>query len=164
VAVRVGRACDIHILTLEFVFMFHTPSPQRKRMFACLAIGLASALVMLASVVWTGVARADTTLLMVEQEHCEWCAAWNAEIGGIYHLTDEGKRAPLRRQNLFEVWPDDIAIEGQVHFTPTFILLLDGEEVGRIEGYPGQDFFWPLLNQMLNRTPAGATKKGGSGS
>ena len=50
-------------------------------------------------------AVAGTELLMVEQTGCAWCAAWNEEIGGIYHLTAEGKRAPLRRQDLFEVWP-----------------------------------------------------------
>ncbi|UUX51548.1 transcriptional regulator [Nisaea acidiphila] len=111
--------------------------------------------VLLVSVCSGGQARAGTELLMVEQAGCEWCAAWNAEIGEIYHLTPEGKRAPLRRQDLFDKWPADITIKGQVHFTPTFILLVDGKEAGRIEGYPGEHFFWPLLAQMLNRTPRG---------
>jgi len=34
-------------------------------------------------------------------------------------------------------------------FTPTFVLMQDGVEIGRIEGYPGEDFFWGLLNQMI---------------
>ena len=37
----------------------------------------------------------------------------------------------------------------RVLFTPTFILVKDGQEMGRIEGYPGQDFFWGLLEMML---------------
>jgi hypothetical protein len=98
-------------------------------------------------------ARAETELMMVEQTHCEWCEAWNAEVGGVYHLTDEGKRAPLRRQDLFDPMPENVSIEGRVHFTPTFILLVDGREVGRIEGYPGEHFFWPMLAQLLNRAP-----------
>jgi len=28
-------------------------------------------------------------------------------------------------------------------------LLEDGTEIGRIEGYPGEDFFWGLLTQMM---------------
>ena len=33
---------------------------------------------------------------------------------------------------------------------PTFILIGDeGDELGRIEGYPGEDFFWSLLEAML---------------
>ena len=96
-------------------------------------------------------AVAGTELLMVEQAGCAWCAAWNEEIGGIYHLTAEGKRAPLRRQDLFEAWPADITIKGSVHFTPTFILLDHGTETGRIEGYPGDAFFWPMLARLLDK-------------
>lgn len=36
-------------------------------------------------------------------------------------------------------------------YTPTFILLEDGQEVGRIEGYPGEGFFWGLLGKMLEK-------------
>ncbi|WP_420402333.1 transcriptional regulator [Nisaea sp.] len=119
---------------------------------------------LLAATCWPGSVRAETQLLMVEQEGCEWCDAWNREIGEVYHKTDEGKRAPLRRQDLFAAWPDDVTIRGQIHFTPTFILLVDGREAGRIEGYPGENFFWPLLAQLLNRTPRGPDTKEGNGS
>jgi len=119
---------------------------------------------LLAIACWSGAARAETELLMVEQAGCEWCAAWNREVGEVYGKTEEGRRAPLRRQDLFAAWPDDVTINGQVHFTPTFILLVDGREAGRIEGYPGEHFFWPLLTQMLNRTPTGPVKKEGNGS
>jgi hypothetical protein len=36
-----------------------------------------------------------------------------------------------------------------VVFTPTFVLVEDGQELARIEGYPGEDFFWGLLARML---------------
>lgn len=95
-------------------------------------------------------AVADDVLLMVEQVGCHWCEIWNKEIGVVYGLTEEGKRAPLRRVELSDPMPDDVTVHGQAHFTPTFILLRDGAEIGRIEGYPGEDFFWPMLNQLLN--------------
>lgn len=133
--------------------MFHRSNRKRKPLFACRLLALGFLAFVLAGAAGSRPAQAGTELLMVEQAHCEWCAAWNAEIGGVYHLTEEGKRAPLRRQDLFDSWPPDITIKGQVHFTPTFILLVDGKEVGRIEGYPGEHFFWPLLAQLLNRTP-----------
>jgi hypothetical protein len=34
-------------------------------------------------------------------------------------------------------------------FTPTFVLVADGREVGRITGYPGEDFFWGLLQRLI---------------
>ena len=37
----------------------------------------------------------------------------------------------------------------RINFTPTFILVNDGAELGRIEGYLGEDFFWALLGMLL---------------
>lgn len=141
--------------------MFHRSSAPRKPLLAALL----AMLVLLAAP--SHPARADQAgleLLMVEQAHCEWCEAWNQEIGAVYSRTEEGRRAPLRRQDLFADWPAGIEITGQVHFTPTFILLRDGREIGRIEGYPGEHFFWPLLAQLLNRTPRNGAPSTGDGS
>ena len=95
-------------------------------------------------------AAADTYLLMAEEKGCMWCERWNNEIAHIYPKTAEGKAAPLARYDLHNESPD-VRFERRVHFTPTFILIRDGAEVGRIEGYPGEDFFWGLLGMMLER-------------
>ena len=103
----------------------------------------------LALLVTTGAAASETRLLMVEQAGCAYCAQWNAEIAPAYPKTTEGRFAPLLRADLREGPPDGISYDRKVLFTPTFILLEDGDELARIEGYPGEDFFWPLLSQML---------------
>ena len=96
-------------------------------------------------------------LIMFESKICEWCDAWHAEIGPIYPKTDEGKRAPLRTVDIHDARPGDLTdIEG-VRFTPTFVLLGDeGQEVGRINGYPGEDFFWGLLGELIAKLPVEA--------
>ncbi|MGJ8622136.1 MAG: hypothetical protein ACSHW1_05110 [Yoonia sp.] len=96
-------------------------------------------------------AYAETTLVMAEEPGCIWCARWNAEIAPIYPKTPEGQAAPLRRVNISEPIPEDIAFARRVNFTPTFVLLVDGVERSRIEGYPAGDFFWGLLGQMLEK-------------
>lgn len=87
-------------------------------------------------------------LVMVEQTGCHWCAKWNKEISHIYPKTDEGLQAPLRRVDLHDL-PDDIAFKSRPVFTPTFVLMQDGQELGRIEGYGGDEFFWFLLGKLL---------------
>lgn len=94
-------------------------------------------------------AFAELQLLMFEQAGCIYCARWNEEVGPEYGLTDEGKAAPLRRLQLRDPLPEGLTIASHPVFTPTFILVKDGAETGRIEGYPGEDFFWPLLAGML---------------
>ena len=36
-------------------------------------------------------------LLMFEEKWCTYCEQWEAEVGVVYHKTEEGRRAPLRR-------------------------------------------------------------------
>lgn len=118
-------------------------SPRRPLIARLAALALSLVLVALPLA-----ARAEVTLVMVEEEGCIWCEKWNKEVGPVYPKTPEGKAAPLRRVELNEE-PDDIEFAKGVHFTPTFVLVRDGVELARIEGYPGEEFFWGLLGQML---------------
>ena len=98
-----------------------------------------------------GQAVAQTYLLMVEEEGCYWCDKWDSEISHIYPKTAEGKTAPLVRHDRQEAMPDRFVLKQPVSFTPTFVLLHKGQEVGRMEGYPGEDFFWGLLTMMFDQ-------------
>jgi hypothetical protein len=88
-------------------------------------------------------------LLMYELQGCPWCKLWRAEIGPAYPQSAEGLRAPLRVVDLRGPPPEGITLEKPVRTSPTFVLVEGGREVGRITGYPGADFFWPLLNELL---------------
>lgn len=97
-------------------------------------------------------------LIMFEQDYCEWCDQWNEDIGVVYFKTPEGKRAPLRRVNIHSDIPQDIRHIRVERFTPTFVLIDEGKEFGRIRGYPGEDFFWGLLGQLMKKLPDAASK------
>jgi hypothetical protein len=101
-----------------------------------------------------GATAGELQLLMFEQPGCIYCAAWNEEVAPEYPLTAEGKAAPLRRLQLRAPLPDRITILAPPVFTPTFVLVEDGVETGRIEGYPGEDFFWPLLAGLIAEATA----------
>ena len=87
-------------------------------------------------------------LVMVEQPGCIYCERWNKEIAPAYPKTAEGEFAPLRRVDISEV-EDSVTPERAVVFTPTFLLVEDDHELGRLEGYPGAEFFWPMLDMLL---------------
>jgi len=99
----------------------------------------------------TGPLRA-AELIMVEQHGCHWCEQWNAEIAPAYPNTEEGARAPLRRVLINDL-PEDVAFTSRPVFTPTFVLVHEGQELGRMEGYSGDEFFWFLLAQLLDAHP-----------
>lgn len=92
-------------------------------------------------------------LLMIEEKGCFWCEAWNKDISQVYPKTSEGQSAPLRRVDIKSDIEQQVTLKQSVHFTPTFLLIEDGKEVGRIEGYPGEDFFWGILGKILKDLP-----------
>lgn len=105
-------------------------------------------------------ARADEVLLMLDAPGCHWCQRWDAEVGVVYDKTAEGRAAPLRRHDIHAPLPKGVILVKKAHYTPTFVLLKDGAEVGRIEGYPGEDFFYGLLQNLLKK--ADRTTGGGA--
>lgn len=109
-------------------------------------------LVLVIVLLWSGLAAAaETRLVMAEAEGCMWCEQWEAQIGPIYPKTPEGQAAPLMMINARAEMPEGLTLKRPIVFTPTFILTVDGQEVERIEGYPGEDFFWGLLSMMLDQ-------------
>lgn len=124
------------------------------------ALRAMAALVLLAFPLHPALAT-DWQLVMVEQAGCAYCARWHAEVGPEYPLTPEGRFAPLRPVTLRDL-PADLSFATRPVYTPTFVLMADGVEVGRLEGYPGEDFFWGLIGRLLAQGDAAwATQEAG---
>jgi len=111
------------------------------------------ALTALSALLWLTVAPAvhAVELIMVEQKGCHYCIEWKTDLGPVYPKTSEGQYAPLRMVQIKNAPPEDVDFARPVNFTPTFVLVDNGQELGRIEGYPGEDFFWGLLNMLLEQ-------------
>lgn len=84
-------------------------------------------------------------LLFVTSDYCPFCKAWERDIGQIYDSTLYAKKAQLRRVDLSDV---DSALppgSADVFGTPTFLIVGNNTEIGRIEGYQSREmFFWAL--------------------
>jgi hypothetical protein len=95
---------------------------------------------------------------MFDDPGCVWCRRWTAEIGPGYPRTPEGRQAPLRRIPIRDQANAGVALASRINATPTFVLVEDGQEVGRIAGYSGSDFFYPMLDELLRKIPPPAPK------
>ena len=90
-----------------------------------------------------------TRLIMVTSPHCPWCEAFEEEVGSIYDKTPESLVFPMLRVDVDDQFPARFDDLNPAFFTPTFIFVRDGEEMGRIEGYPGMELFWWRLSEFL---------------
>ena len=91
---------------------------------------------------------------MFRRSGCPYCQTWDRVIGPIYPKSDIGRQIPLRMIDLDRDPLLEAKLARNVRFTPTFVLIEDGKEVGRIEGYPGEDFFWGLLEKLKRSLPS----------
>lgn len=97
---------------------------------------------------------AGLELYMIEQRGCVYCGKWEHEVAEAYANSPEGARAPLRRLDLRAAVPEGVTFASRPVFTPTFILVEDGTELGRIEGYLSAAFFWEYLGVLLEKAAA----------
>lgn len=115
---------------------------QRARcLFGAIALSLTMA---------GGAAAQDLQLLMIEQAGCYYCRVFNRDIAPVYETSKEGQIAPLVHAQLRGPLPDGITLSSTPFVTPTFILIgADGVEIERLTGFPGEDFFWPYIGDMI---------------
>ena len=98
-----------------------------------------------------GVAKAADSrgqLVMITSSHCPWCEAFEDDVGKGYDRTEEALGYPLRRHDFYQKMPDDLAHLTPATMTPTFIVIRDGVEIGRIVGYPGAELFWWRISEF----------------
>lgn len=114
---------------------------------------LANILIAAALTVLTASATMAATfeLLMFDRAGCVYCARWDQEVGSVYPLTPQGKQAPLRKVSLDHGQPKGLGLATPVRFSPTFVLVKDGQEAGRITGYMNDAMFWGVFAKMLER-------------
>ena len=90
-------------------------------------------------------------LVMVDNRGCSYCAKFNREVAPGYSATSAGQAAPLRKVSPYKKWPADLAAVTPAPFTPVFILVDKGREVGRFAGYDGEAKFWARLKPLLKK-------------
>lgn len=93
-------------------------------------------------------------LVYVHELGCPYCRQWERQIGPVYDKTSEGRHAALKPIDKRDSALARLKLTRPVRYTPTFILMDDGAEIGRIEGYPGEDFFWSRLGRLVDKLPA----------
>jgi len=122
-----------------------TESPAAK----VLPVRMLKAFLVLLALLGTVPPALGAELVMYRRAGCPYCQAWDREIGPVYPKTDIGKSLPLRQVHLDRGKDNSVELKSPVRYTPTFVLVENGKEKARIEGYPGEFFFWGVLEKLL---------------
>ena len=88
-------------------------------------------------------------LIMVTSEHCPYCQAWERDVGVAYDKSPYAAKLPLSRVGIGSEMPENVAIKKPIVGTPTFLIILNGQEIDRQRGYVDAEmFFWWLSGHM----------------
>lgn len=100
------------------------------------------------------VAARAAELVMFDSAGCIYCQRWERAVGSVYDKTAEAKILPLRRIDIGRQSASGVKLSEPVHYTPTFVVVDQGREVGRIEGFINDSSFWGLLDELATRIVA----------
>lgn len=94
-------------------------------------------------------AVADARLIMVTSEHCPYCQAWERDVGAVFNKSLYAAKLPLTRVEIGSKIPNNILLKEPVIGTPTFLIILSGQEIDRQRGYVDEEiFYWWLSEHM----------------
>lgn len=109
--------------------------------------GLCAAIMMLGA---SSTLAQAAELVMTNLKSCSYCVRFNREMAPAYERSEIGRAIPLRRIDPRR-WPADLAAVERTPYTPVFILVEEGREVGRFMGYAGPGHFKRKLSDLLAR-------------
>ncbi len=88
-------------------------------------------------------------LIAFEAPGCNYCPILRRDVLPSYAATRAGKTAPIRFIDVNDAAADRLQLSSPVTTVPTLVLMKDGVEIGRINGYFGRENTHHMLNTLL---------------
>ncbi len=92
-------------------------------------------------------------LVVLEAPGCTYCTLFRRDVLPSYEASPQSKDLPIRFVDINDEAADALGIDYPVDIVPTFVVLKNNKEVGRIPGYTGPEFFFHTINYLLSTAP-----------
>jgi thioredoxin-related protein len=92
-------------------------------------------------------------LVVMEAEGCIYCTVFRRDVLPSYEESERGKDMPVRFVDVNDVVKSGIELVQPIDILPTFVVVKDNREVGRIPGYVGPEDFFHSINYLLSSSP-----------
>ena len=122
--------------------------PLASRVYVSLIKAFAVAITFAASL---QSAAADSRLIMVTSDYCPSCQAWELDVGKVYDKSPYATSLPLTRVEIGSKMPGGATLQKPVVGTPTFLIIHNGQEIGRQNGYIDAEMFWWWLSEYTDK-------------
>ena len=97
-------------------------------------------------------------LIMFETSLCNHCVVFDAEVTKLYKSHSLAKTAPMVKVNMDEVGTGRYHLNKPIQMVPTFVVMKNGKEIGRISGMVNKFSFLAFVRDKLYPTTKIAKK------
>jgi len=92
-------------------------------------------------------------MVVLEVPGCIYCNVFRRQLLPTYKSSKQAKRIPIRFVNLNDPALAEIGLTQPVGIVPTFVILEDNQEIGRIPGYMSRHDFFRAIDYILSGRP-----------
>ncbi|MEQ1717663.1 MAG: thioredoxin fold domain-containing protein [Hyphomicrobium sp.] len=92
-------------------------------------------------------------LVVMEAPGCTYCTLFRRDVLPSYEASPRAKDMPIRFVDVNDEAAEALGLETPVDIVPTFLVLKNHKEVGRIPGYTGPEYFFHTINYLLTSAP-----------
>jgi hypothetical protein len=94
-------------------------------------------------------ALTSNEVIVFEAPRCGHCAAFRDRLGASYAQSAAGRTAPMRYIDVTRVDLEGYGLNADIVIVPTIVMMREGREVGRIEGYPVPALLFGLVRESF---------------
>lgn len=88
-------------------------------------------------------------LVVMEAPGCDYCTLFRRDVLPSYAASERAKDVPIRFVDINDESASALGLDSPIDVVPTFVVLRNNHEIGRIPGYVGPEFFFHTINHLL---------------
>jgi thioredoxin-related protein len=92
-------------------------------------------------------------LVVMEAPGCTYCELFRRDVLPSYQASERAKEMPIRFLDINDTTPEALGLDSDIDIVPTFVVLKNHKEIGRIPGYMGPEFFFHSINHLISSAP-----------
>lgn len=96
-------------------------------------------------------AHANLQLVVMEAPGCIYCSLFRRDVLPSYQASQRAKDIPVRFVDVNDIATAKLDLDASVDIVPTFVLVQNNKEVGRIPGYVGPETFFHSINFLMTK-------------
>lgn len=89
-------------------------------------------------------------LVVMEAPGCTYCTIFRRDVLPSYEASERAKEMPIRFVDINDDSAQALGLDGPIDVVPTFVVLRNNKEVGRIPGYMGPEFFYHSIYSLVS--------------